>query len=53
MSTNKYTQKPQKKKQTSIQSMSLEEKLHVLANIIVDRILEEQGRGTLNIFSKK
>jgi uncharacterized membrane-anchored protein len=39
----------QKVKKTVISSMSSEERLKIIANIIVDRIIEDQQNGNLHL----
>lgn len=52
MDTNTEKKKVRSKKPTVVQ-MSINEKIHILANIIVDRILEEQQNGTLDIYNNQ
>lgn len=53
MSKTTKLRKTRERKQVLQPHIPLEDKLRTLTNIIVDRIIEDQGRGNLNIFSKK
>lgn len=37
-----------KVKKTQVTILSTEDRLHIFANIVIDRILEEQTKGNLN-----
>lgn len=48
---NKYNTKDIKRPSTS--NLTLEERLQVIANLIVDRILEDQQNGTLRFKTRE